>query len=169
MPIEKSLSRHYNTPCWRISAENMSVGLNAEVVEAIRQGSYKLRPVVQRRIARRDQERWHFIFGFLDFVKFHFYLSFEWFNFSVTGTPLLPQSLPGEPRWAMMMRMKKKRSRHISSIDIWLPPMTLFCQKLIVELFLPSQSPPSWRLMMLSPLRPTCSPKLIKYISYEGF
>ena len=31
--------------------------LNAEVVEAIRQGRYRLRPVVQRRIARRDQER----------------------------------------------------------------------------------------------------------------
>ena len=38
-------------------SDNDPAGLNAEVVEAIRQGSYRLRPVVQRRIDRRDQKR----------------------------------------------------------------------------------------------------------------
>jgi len=40
-----------------LAKESRSSGLNAEVVEAIREGRYRLRPVVQRRIAKRNQER----------------------------------------------------------------------------------------------------------------
>ena len=72
-----------------------------------------------------------------------------------SGTPLLPRSLPGEPPW-VMMKMKKKTSKQIrifSPHTIQMAPMPDF----IVELFPPSP-PPVWRLMMLSPLRPTCSP-----------
>ena len=75
----------------------------------------------------------------LDFKMWQCSLSFQWLKtLSLTGTPLLHQSLPGEPPWAMM-KMKKKPSKPFKStfnlrticmgFPIWLPPNTLLLQR----------------------------------------
>merc|ERR1712218_100539 len=63
MMARKTTKQDQTTPS--LNKDNDPAGLNAEVVEAIIQGSYRLRPVVQRRIDRRDQKRDHSVASIL--------------------------------------------------------------------------------------------------------
>ena len=125
-------------------SDNDPAGLNAEVVEAIRQGSYRLRPVVQRRIDRRDQKRWCHVPWLLILPLFD---KADFKNWHLPQGPLrclhpCQESLHGlwwRWRWRWV---EEKNCGQIRSSDF------IQAENITVELA-PHFHPRAWRLMML--------------------